>query len=214
MILHQKLERFLPSQSIDSVVDFIIEEQVKVKISKSRKSKTGDYRSPQNGKGHCISINHELNKYEFLITLIHEFAHLKTHKKYRSFLRFRNIQPHGKEWKNEFQTMMRPFLYQTIFPDDILRSLKTYLLNPAASSCSDTDLQRALRKENPIDKTMLHLENIPDNTLFALRNGRVFRKIKKMRKNFHCLEIASNKLFSVSPVAEVQIVESNKIQLI
>jgi predicted SprT family Zn-dependent metalloprotease len=45
-----------------------------------------------NGK-HEITVNSNLNKYKFLITLIHEISHLVAFEKFG-----RNIKPHGNEW--------------------------------------------------------------------------------------------------------------------
>ena len=46
-----------------------------------------------------------LNPYRFLMTLVHEVAHLVAFQKYG-----RAIKPHGKEWKFTFQTLMLPFI--------------------------------------------------------------------------------------------------------
>jgi hypothetical protein len=40
-----------------------------------RQTRHGDYRKGVNGK-HEITVNSNLNKYKFLITLIHEISHL------------------------------------------------------------------------------------------------------------------------------------------
>ena len=55
-----------------------------------------------------ITINNDLNKYRFLITLIHEMAHLVTFKD------MPRSKPHGKEWKINFQRLMLPFLHPEI----------------------------------------------------------------------------------------------------
>ena len=71
----------------------------------------GDYRPPYAGQGHRISINYDLNSYSFLVTTVHEFAHLLTWNEHK-----RKAKPHGAEWKANFKRMMRPFFEKEVFP--------------------------------------------------------------------------------------------------
>lgn len=199
-----KLRNYLPEQTVSTIADWIIDDRVKVKVTKSRSSKHGDYRPPANGVGHQITINQDLNKYEFLITLVHEFAHLRTTRKYY-YNRFfpKHVDPHGPEWKQEFKGLMHDFLQQGIFPEKIHTALLAYMADPAASSCSHLPLQRAIKQSDPDRQHLLHLEELPDNSVFRLSDGRVFRKLERRRKNYSCLELASGKMYIVSPIAEV-----------
>src|SRR5690606_37792065 len=88
-----------------------------------------------------ITINHDLNPYQFLITYIHEVAHYRAFKRYGA-----NIKPHGLEWKKAFQQLMSPLLSDLVFPKDILLPLKRYLINPKASTGADIFLSRQVRK--------------------------------------------------------------------
>ena len=207
------LADYIPGESLEDICNMLAKHKVFVKITRKRHTKLGDYRSPHNGTGHKITINHDLNKYSFLVTLIHEIAHLTTFEKHkrsalceRPHTTERRVKPHGAEWKNEFREGMLPFLKKKIFPEEIVVALNRYLLNPAASSCTDTHLLRTLRKfdkKNEIEKTV-HLEDIPENTIFILAgNSKIFRKGKKLRKRFLCSEIKSKRKYLVSPVAEV-----------
>ena len=56
-------------------------------------------------------MNGTLNNYSFLITLIHELAHLLTFTQYKN-----RVEPHGREWKRIYGTMMKDFLTPDIFP--------------------------------------------------------------------------------------------------
>ena len=60
------------------------------KVKKSRSSKYGDYRPPLKGSNHLITINYDMNKYAFLITLVHEIAHLTNWNKHKD-----KVKPHG-----------------------------------------------------------------------------------------------------------------------
>ncbi|MEO8663909.1 MAG: SprT-like domain-containing protein [Ignavibacteria bacterium] len=178
-------------------MDRIDEYKFSLKITRSRMSKLGDYRHPFNGKPHQITVNHNLNKFSFLITLIHEVAHLTVWNKYG-----RKAQPHGKEWKEEFKLHIRPFIELEIFPPDILACLNTYSINPKAASCSDTELVKVLKKYDELSD-YVHLENISEYSTFRLMNGRTFIKGKRIRTRYMCTDISSKKKYLISPVAEV-----------
>lgn len=160
-------------------------------------TKVGDYRHPHNGKPHQITVNHNLNPYSFLITLIHEIAHLTTWNKFRN-----KVQPHGTEWKEEFNIHLKPFIEMMLFPDDVTDCLNNYALNPKASSCTDIELIKVLKKYD-LNSNYMHLEDIPERSTFRLRNGRTFIKCGKIRKRYMCIDTDSKRHYLVSPVAEV-----------
>lgn len=169
------------------------------KISRNRNSKFGDYRAPFNGKGHRISVNYDLNAYAFLVTTVHEFAHLHTWNEHQH-----KVRPHGAEWKSNFKKMMQPFFEQNIFPPDVKQAITKYLNNPAASSCSDLNLYRSLRKYDVAKPSAITVEKVPFKALFKLKDGRVFRKEEKLRKRFKCIEVSTRRVYLFSPVAEVE----------
>ena len=70
------LEKYLPAQSLDYIHPWLVEHKVQLRISRRRITKTGDYRPPVRHRQHRISVNGDLNKQEFLITLVHEMDHL------------------------------------------------------------------------------------------------------------------------------------------
>jgi SprT protein len=192
------LSKYVPSKALDTCIDWIVHYRIAVRITKSRNSKYGDYRPPSDGKGHRISINHDLNKYAFLLTFTHEVAHLVTFNKFR----FR-IEPHGREWKLEFKRLMQPFLRDTVFPADLVKAINGYLNNPAASSCSDHNLMRALAKYDKRDEKWKLLEEIALNTPFRIRSGREFIKGELLNKNFCCTCLKSKHKYVINPLTEV-----------
>ncbi len=195
------LQQFLPQGSGHRVMDYLHEYKVHLTITRERKSILGDYRHATGHKNHRISVNGNLNRYSFLITLIHELAHLLV------FMRFGNrVQSHGKEWKEIYRLMLEDFIKLSIFPDDVLAALKKSMHDLPASSCADEDLMRVLRKYDKKNEDMLLVEEISEGKLFRIENGRVFRKGKKMRKRFQCEEVATGKLYLFSPIYEVKVV--------
>jgi len=77
-----------------------------------------------------------------------------------------------------------------------------YMSDPAASSCTDLNLHRVLRAHDTGRTPVSTIESIAENTVFAFRN-RVFRKGKKLRKRYRCVELPSQKVYLFHPVAEV-----------
>ena len=67
---------YLPKAVLGNLRPILEEERLVIKLKGERKTRHGDYRRLPNGT-HQISINTNLNPYGFLITLIHELAHLK-----------------------------------------------------------------------------------------------------------------------------------------
>jgi hypothetical protein len=197
--LSETLAKYIPEHAVKPVFDLIVANQVHLKIVNERQTRHGDYRRGHTGK-HEITVNASLNKYRFLITLIHEIAHLVAFEKFG-----RNIKPHGNEWKLTFQRLMIPFIRPEIFPNHILPLLARHFKNPSASSDTDTTLSLALKqydKEN--DKN--YVFEIPYGSVFRIKNGKIFKKIAVRTKRFECLEISSGKLYLFNPNAEVELI--------
>lgn len=195
------LEKYMPPAAAPLIGRWIDYFKCEFKISRNRNSKFGDYRPPFQGKGHRISVNYNLNAYAFLVTTVHEFAHLHTWNQHQH-----HVNPHGAEWKQNFKKMMQPFFEQQIFPEDIRQAITHYLNNPAASSCSDLHLYRTLRNYDAPKPDMLTVEKLPPETLFKFKDGRVFKKGEQLRKRFKCVEVATKRIYLFSPVAEVEVI--------
>jgi len=195
------LAKRLPEDVLELLVRVLEEHQVNLRITRKRTSKLGDFRPPKNGQPPRISINENLNKYAFLITLTHEMAHMLALQSSQ-----KRLSPHGAEWKKVYKELLQPFLSERFLPSGLLEVLQGYLENPKASSCSDTALYRELKKYDPQTGFIL-LEEAMEKSLFLI-NSKVFRKGKKIRKRFRCTEINTGREFLVSPVAEVKIVEN------
>jgi predicted SprT family Zn-dependent metalloprotease len=197
----QQLNDYLPEGAFDSVVDYLIAHKVHLTVTRERSTILGNYRSRHSDKNHRISVNGNLNKYSFLITLLHELGHLLAFEKYGN-----KIPAHGAQWKNEYSKILAVFISKKIFPADIENELLQTLNNPAATSCAETSLLRVLRKYDAHRPGIFLLEELPDKSFFKVKNGRVFSKENKIRKRFLCKDLTTNKLFLFSPVAEVELV--------
>lgn len=198
------LRKYIPEFAVPTIAYWIIEFDFKLKITKERSSKLGDYTSPQNGLNHVITINHNLNQYSFFVTLVHEIAHLVTYNRYKN-----SVLPHGEEWKQSFRELMTPFLNTENLPLDIFYALRKYLQNPAAASCSDATLMRTLKLYDTPDTNghLILLEHLPFRSHFLYNGDRLFEKGEKLRKRFRCKELSSGAVYLFSPLAEVEVFE-------
>ncbi len=200
----QALASYLPEGAFEPVVQLIHQYKVHLTVTRARKSVLGDYRHPFMGSNHKITVNGNLNKYEFLITLLHELAHLLCFEQHRN-----RVEAHGKEWKNIYGSLLKAFIDLNLFPDDITKSLKKTLLNPAATANGETALLLVLRRYNPLKKAgVVVLAHLADGTLFKEIKGRTFRKIKLRRKRIECIEIATGNIYLFSALSEVEIVNA------
>ena len=195
--LHQ-LKNYLPEGSFEEVNYYLLHYKVQLTITRERKSVLGDYRNSHGDKNHRISVNGNLNPYAFLITLLHELAHLFTYEKFGH-----KVLAHGQEWKNEFGKILAQFLLKKIFPQDIQKTLYKTLENPAASSCADTALLRVLYQYDKKKDGVMLIEAVPIGALFAIKGDRIFKKEEKVRKRYKCLEVSTGKMYLFSPVYEV-----------
>ncbi len=197
----KQLEDYIPAGSYEGVMRYLYQHKVHLTVTRKRESILGDYRHKHYDKAHRISVNGNLNKYSFLITLLHELAHLLTFEKYGNI-----VAPHGKEWKYEFGLILKEFISQKIFPAEIELTLLRSVSNPAASSCGDVKLLRVLKKYDDQKDGTVPVEHVPENALFKIRGERIFRRGEKMRTRFKCLEIATKKWFLFSGLYEVQLI--------
>jgi SprT protein len=194
---------YVPELAIEQVVNWIMDYKVKLSITGRRQSVYGDYRNPDSRIGHRISINEDLNKYAFLITFVHEMAHLVVWEKHRNAVR-----SHGQEWKSAFKQLMIPVFERQIFPEDVNLALRKYMSDPAASSCSDVLLTKSLARYNA--KPVLHLEDLTDGELFS-SGGRIFKRESKIRTRYRCIELKTKTVYLFSPIAEVKRVKNESL---
>ena len=152
------LKTYLPENSFEQVAKYLQQYKVHLTIARERQSVLGDYRNAIYGKNHRISVNGNLNKFSFLITLIHELAHLLAFEKFGN-----RIQAHGTEWKSLYKNLLADFVTNKIFPNDVEHALLQSMQNPAASSCAEESLMRVLRLYDNKKKEFFLIEDLPSH---------------------------------------------------
>lgn len=195
------LQNYVPQESLPILEKWFNQKPFELRIPKKRTTKFGDFRASLKSQYHRISVNSDLNKYAFLITLTHEFAHLLVWDRHQH-----KVKAHGIEWKTEFSTLMQVLLSKNIFPEHLKIVLQKHLKNPPASSSRDVSLINELKKYDAPTNT-LQLIDIPEGSKFSLNNKRFFIKGAKRRTRFQCKEISSNRDYLIHGVAEVLLIE-------
>ncbi|MBA3829583.1 MAG: hypothetical protein H0X33_11650 [Taibaiella sp.] len=194
------LEQFLPPNTFDKIAPFFSNHTIHLTLTHERKSVLGDYRSPiKDASNHRISINGNLNPYSFLITLLHELAHMLTYNHFKDC-----VSPHGREWKTQFRHILIPFLGKRIFPGEIEKALHAYLHDPAASTCTDPILFKALYMYDERKPGYKLVDDININGHFETDDGRVFQKLEHLRTRSKCRELGSGKMYLFQGIVEVR----------
>ena len=175
-----------------------------LKVNRKRTTKLGDWRFDPATKRHTITINHDLNPYSFLITYVHEVAHLLTWQRHG-----RKAAPHGQEWKAAFRELMSPLLNPQVFPARLLPLLQRHMRNPKASTVADHTLSKALKVYN-LHESGQYLSDIEEGAEFTFR-GSQYRKEQRRRTRSLSVELASGKRYLISELAEVEPASSQKI---
>jgi hypothetical protein len=196
------LQKYLPQGSFSLVQPLLNNYPLQLRISRPRKTKFGDYRLPLKSEPHRISVNGNLNPYAFLITLLHEYAHLVAYAEYG-----RKIKPHGLEWQTTFSKICDPFMSAGIFPENIAQALKQSLVKGHASSATSTALLKALKAFDAPNPKLTILEDLPAGSHFLISN-KTMVKGAKSRKRYRCKSISNQREYMVHPLAEVKPLEN------
>ncbi|MDG2151304.1 MAG: sprT domain-containing protein [Polaribacter sp.] len=196
--------KYIPEKAIPFIQFLIDTHNFTLKIVNQRQTKHGDFRKLPNGRFQ-ITVNNNLNPYQFLLTLVHEIAHHVTHQK------FGIVQAHGKEWKTVFQHLMLPFLRPDIYPKEMLPFLANYLKNPKASTDTDANLSLILRG-NIAEKGKKFMFEIPLDSFFEF-NKTIYKKGNKRRTRFECLNMSNHKIYLFNQNVEIKLATNNKNEI-
>ena len=192
------LSRYIDSNAVNKIESWLKDFNLDLVISRPSKTRLGVFIRRYNDKDRII-INDNLNKYAFLITLIHELAHASVADKFKN-----NVRPHGQEWKDEFRKMMLSFLTPRFFPRDLLECLSKHLINPSSSTFRDIELSKILQKYD--NRNIITVHQLDDGDEFKTIDGKKFRRICKLRKNYKCINLENSRLYRVSPLEEFDLI--------
>ena len=193
------LSKKVPSEALPYCVELFEAHPFRFKLSKSRSSKLGDYRYHPKTRSHTVTVNSDLNPYQFLITYVHEVAHRVAHQP------MKGLKPHGVHWKNTFRQLMLPLLNDKVFPDDILRVLARHMKNPKASTSGDPLLFATLSRYDAKPSGPV-LKELPVGQEFVFRQ-RSFKKLEEKRTRALCLDLENNRRYLIPMLATIESLE-------
>ncbi len=197
------LAKYMPAAAVEPIYDFMEQYHVHLHITRKRTSKLGDYRWPQRGHNYQeISVNGDMNPYQFLMVLLHEMAHLNTHQRHGN-----DIQPHGHEWQEQYRQLLQQYL--PCFPDDIATLIAQYTAHIPLSRTIEKQIDAQLRHYDP-DYTPtddLTLNQLAPGTAFRIvdKPQKLFRALEKRRTRWICLGLDDNRQYLVSGTARVTV---------
>lgn len=197
LVMQKILEGHVPAASVQYCYHLWERYQFDFVASKPRRTRLGDFRA-QPGYRERITVNVNLNPYNFLITYLHEVAHLEVYRTYK-----RRQPPHGKAWKNHFGRLLMPVMNETVFPVSILAPLRHYAQNPMASTGTHLPLMQALKNIDAPQTDRVMVSELPEGQLFRL-NQKVFVRGTLRRTRVVCVENASQKKYLVAAHAWVE----------
>ncbi|MFT6828217.1 MAG: SprT protein [Roseivirga sp.] len=205
--LQSILSERLPEKSLGYCLALAKQYPFHFTVTRKRLSKLGDYRYSPRDQSHTVTVNGDLNPYQFLITYVHEVAHRVVHKP-----RSRQL-PHGEEWKGKFRELMLPLLNTDIFPDDVLRVLAKHMKNPKASTSADHKLVKVLAQYDESSSSAFTLDQVPIEAEFMFRK-RKFKKLEVKRTRALCLDMKNGKRYLIPQIAQVEFSQVEKKQVL
>lgn len=195
------LAQFLPSGAYPLVLKYLRLYPVQLSITKSRATKYGDYSFHTLRLEHKITINGNLNVYEFLITLLHELAHLITFVQYKN-----KVAPHGEEWKNNYRFILTEFINTSIFPISIQEALINHMNNLKASHCHDPILTKVLHQFNPPSE-LVFINELNIGSQFKTDKNEIFEILEKRRTRYRCQSLSNKKIYLFPGLFQVKPIE-------
>lgn len=192
------LKEYIPEPAVDEALILLKKHHIFLKITRARQSKLGDFKFPKKGELNRITVNQNLNPYSFLITLVHEIAHVITFEKHQS-----KAKPHGKEWKENYRNLLLKMLALKCFPEELSAIIRQHAQKAPASTMRDLDLSRALHNYDENNDSTVRLENLEKGKVFISLQGIKYKKGDKKRTRFLCKNLSNARNYSFHPLTPV-----------
>lgn len=199
---YETVRKHIPPSAWKYVLDLLLEYPVVVRVVPRRLTKLGDYRPPHlDEHHHRITVNDDLNIYAFLVTLLHELAHLRVTIVHAA--ETQRPRPHGPEWKREFTAIVKPVIDESMVPSDLCVALAASLQRPRAATRSDRLLALALSQYDQTVDNTVYVEQLELGAYFQLHDGRQFILGDRVRSRYRCIELSSGVGFHIHYLARV-----------
>lgn len=187
------LEAYLPLNSLQFVQKWTDNKALQLLVKWERKSILGNYSRKANY--HQITINYNLPKELFFLTLTHEIAHMHVREKFG-----KRAKPHGTEWKKIFAEMI--FESIDVYDTKFQPILNNYAQNPKANFFSFSPFVEYFFED--LHPNKLALNSLPKEKNFVY-NNRVFKKVEKRKLKYLCQEVKTGKAYLFHPLSPVDV---------
>lgn len=190
----------LPSVAAESVEQWFVEHNVRLRVTGNRTTKLGDFRPCLDGSGvDEISVNGDLNKYFMLLVLLHEMAHKITYSQWG-----RGRRPHGYEWQENYRNLLKAYFEMGAFPIETNDVIKAYVKKIPLNRRMGNQLERMLRGYGK--EGFLVMDNLEAGDLFVVKRQpqRIFRAEKRRRTKWICKEVETSHQYLISGEVEVE----------
>ncbi|MEL6535449.1 MAG: hypothetical protein AAFQ98_08560 [Bacteroidota bacterium] len=203
--IYSALEHHLPPAALAYGIGLWDAHPFVFRIPPKRQTKLGDYRYEPRQRWHIISVNRDLPPHPFLVTYVHEIAHLVTFEQHRG-----RVMPHGTEWKNNFKALMDPLLTEAVFPMPLLGVLSRHMQNPKASSYADPALVKALypEQESAEEEGQVPLNRLATGSQFVFRR-KTYQLLAHRRTRSLVIHLDSQRRYLIAQQALVEPLESD-----
>lgn len=188
---------FFPPESVSFVEKLYDSGDFNFHVCRPRKTKKGDFRYFRYAnQPPIITVNSDLCAYEFLLVYLHEVAHYLVYKKHS-----RPKNPHGREWKKEYISLITNLLDQVVLPESVKEAFAQHVRCPKASSGIDVALESLFHSMRSVEVGLL-LKELPEGSLFSFRCER-FRLLHHNRTRACCLRLSNGRQYLIHGTASV-----------
>ncbi|MFY0643937.1 MAG: SprT-like domain-containing protein [Bacteroidia bacterium] len=195
--VYQYLSTTLGVERAEVITEYLNKHECELILCKPRRSKLGDF--SVRGKQKRIKINRNLNQFRFMLTLIHEIAHLKTHYELGW-----KCKPHGEEWKDNYRLLLEIWKIGDLFSHSVeLINLFNYeVAKPSACSGIHKEKEAVLGQFDS-NNTGVQLGNVAEGQEFIFKEV-LYRKIKNRRTRTLCIRLSNQKMYTIHQASLVE----------
>ena len=99
---------------------------------------------------------------------------------------------------------MIAFIGKGFFPKDVEEALLAYLHNPAASTCTDQNLFKALYRYDEQKPGYKLIADLAPGHWFETEDGRLFEILEHVRTRCRCRDLGNRKTYFFQSIIEVK----------
>lgn len=196
--IYNALKIHMSPKQIEFVLPYFIERKLKMHIKTEKNSYKGLCRMPLNASDYYkITVCRTDNEDLFFLVFLHEVAHMEVNIKYG-----RKVLAHGMEWSNTFRALIIQSIKNSCFNDYSAKVLTDFLSKGVLITTAKMHKIEALI-ENNSNPDIIRVLQVPENALFILQGGKIFKKCERIKTRYRCIDVKTGKAYRVHPNAPV-----------